>query len=88
MCLGRIQDRVLAEVPEELDRIYFAPDGSQAASSAVQGSNFLVVVDGMCGKEFTDIRDFRFSDDGRHWAYRGLREGKWYVVGDGQRGEG
>ncbi|HOK09764.1 MAG TPA: hypothetical protein PLJ10_08900, partial [Candidatus Hydrogenedens sp.] len=69
--------------------LIFSPDSRRVAYSAKRGDKWVVVVDGVEGKEYDGIGagSLIFSPDSRRVAYSAKRGGKWVVVVDGVEGK-
>ena len=67
----------------------FSPDGTRLAYLAKQADKWLIVVDGVDGKLYDDIRytSLTFSPDGQHVAYDVKQAGEEFVVVDGVEGK-
>jgi len=64
-------------------KVIYSPDGMSMAYTAYNGSNGnFVVLDGMEGSSYNEVDDPIFSRDGRHLAYRAVRNGRDLVVRD------
>lgn len=62
--------------------VVLSADGNHVAYGAPGGDLWRMVVDGVEGAAFTQVRDPQFSPDGTHVAYSALKEGIWGLVVD------
>ena len=68
---------------EAVGPVIASRDGKRITYSAGQDSKRLVVVDGVEGRLYDDVRTIGFSPDGRHLTYTAKRSGRYVVVVDG-----
>jgi hypothetical protein len=59
-----------------------SPDERRIASAVGRGAAWFVVVDGVEGPTYEEVRDVTFSPDSRHLAYTAKRADKWMIVVD------
>jgi len=64
-----------------------SPDSKRVAYDAQRGQKWLVVVDGVEGKEYDGIGALLFSRGSKRVAYAAKRGQKWLVVVDGFEGK-
>jgi hypothetical protein len=62
----------------------FSPDGKRYAYAASNGGVQLVVTDGQEGPLFDTVAELQFTANSDHVVYLGMREGKRYVILDGE----
>lgn len=68
-------------------KVFFSPDNRHVAYWAKSdGEGFFVVLDGVEGKNYSEVRDPLFSPDSNHTAYAARSNDGWHVVWDGNEG--
>lgn len=68
--------------------LIFSPDSKRVAYVAVKNRKFVVVIDGIEGKEYDEIRLVQFSPDSKRLAYLARRGDRTYCVVDNSEGVG
>jgi hypothetical protein len=71
---------------DEIPFVVYAPDSKAMACIAVTGGRVSVVRDGVAGQPYDKVPhdSLRFSPEGQHLYYAGLRGADWYAVLDGK----
>lgn len=72
----------------KMDSFVFSPDSKRTSFQCVKNKKVIVVIDGLEGKEYDDVRLAQFSPDSKKMAYIALRDRRVYVVVDGAEGRG
>ena len=72
----------------KLDSFVFSPDSKRTSFVCVKNKKFIVVIDGLEGKEYDQVQMTKFSPDSKKIAYVALRDKRVYVVIDGAEGRG
>jgi Tol biopolymer transport system component len=71
-----------------LDNLVFSPDSNRVAyQGELSGDRRFTVVDGKQGPTYDSVTHFRFSPDGKRYAYEAVDGSKKLVVVDGQAGD-
>jgi hypothetical protein len=60
----------------------FSPDDTRLTHSIRRNDSWVLVVDGVEGREYEELRWPEFSPDGKRLAYAARRSGKWLAVVD------
>jgi hypothetical protein len=63
-----------------------SPDGRRVAHAMEADGQWQVLVNGLPGSRFDEVRDITFSPDGRRVAYQARTGEQWRMVVDGQEG--
>ena len=71
---------LLGTFQQEMPGFAFSRDGRHAIIGFSQDGSKHYEVDGRAGRSYEDCTRPVFSDNGRHWAYAGKTDGKWWVV--------
>jgi len=66
----------------------FSPDSRRTAYVGVKNNRLVVVIDGIEGREYDDVRLVQFSPDSRRLAYLARRDNRAYAVVDNAEGLG
>lgn len=66
----------------------FSPDSRRTAYVGVKNNRYVVVIDGIEGREYEDVRLVQFSPDSRKLAYLARRDNRVYAVVDNAEGLG
>ena len=77
-----------AEILAIPSSLKISPDGKHMAFIAVRGDNWLLVTDGVLGKEYEGIGESSlvFSPEGNRIAYAAMKDNNWLLVVDGAEG--
>jgi hypothetical protein len=80
------EDSLLAEFPEEakVERLLFNPNALAVAYLTEREKKYAFSLAGKPGREYDKIQGIVLSPDGRRYAYHARREGKWFLVVDGE----
>ena len=70
-----------------IGKITYSHDGERAAYSAkAKDAGFMMVLDGIEGRTYDEVRDPLFSPEGGHLAYAARDKDDWFAVLDGDEG--
>ncbi len=70
------------------DSFIFSPDSKRTSFQCVKNKKAIVVIDGLEGKDYDDVRLAQFSPDSKKMAYIALRDRRVYAVTDNAEGRG
>ena len=90
--LKRRGENVFASLPFDpgaAGGLALSPGATRSAYVRPNGAGYCAVIDGAEGPVYDRIgrAGVVFSGDSRHWAYAADKDGSWYVVSDGVRGD-
>ena len=71
-----------------IGKIVFSPNGERAAYSAkAEDAGFMMVLDGVEGRTYDEVRDPLFSPEGGYLAYAARDKDGWFAVLNGDEGK-
>lgn len=70
---------------ELLDEVWVNLVSKRVAYSEKKEDRYRMVVDGEIQSFYNDIRDFKFSEDGKHYAYVAKGDGEYFIIKNGKK---